>query len=52
MSACVGIGVRRKRSRVAVVDQGGEVLASRSIPDGVKPVLPVIGGLPAGRSAA
>jgi transposase len=38
--------VDRKRSQVAVIDQGGEVLANRNLPNEVKPILSVIGGLP------
>ena len=52
MSVYVGIDVHRKRSQVAVVNEGGEVLANRNVPNGVKPVLSVIGGLPAGTPAA
>ncbi len=52
MSVYVGIDVHRKRSQVAVIDQGGEVLANRNVPSGVKPILSVIGGLPAGTKAA
>lgn len=52
MSACVGIGVHRNRSRVAVIDEGGKVLVNRNVTNGVKPVLSVIGGLPAGTPAA
>jgi hypothetical protein len=52
MSACVGIDVHRNRSQVAVIDEGGKVLANRNVPNGVKPVLSVIGGLPAGTPAA
>ena len=48
MSACVGIDVQRKRSLVVVIDQSGEVLANRNVPNGVEPILGVIGGLPAG----
>ena len=36
MSVYVGIGVHRKRSQVAVIDAGGEVLASRNVPNGVE----------------
>jgi hypothetical protein len=43
MSVYVGIDVHRKRSRVAVVNEGGEVLANRNVPNGVKPILSVIG---------
>jgi transposase len=52
MSVYVGIDVHRKRSQVAVVDAGGEVLANRNVPNGVRPVLSVIGELPAGTPAA
>src|SRR5689334_3996056 len=52
MSVYVGIAVHRKRSQVAVIDQDGEVLANRNVPNGVKPILGVIGGLPAGTPAA
>src|SRR5262252_5234881 len=52
MSVYVGIDVHRKRSRVAVLNEGGEVLASRNVPNGVQSILSVIGGLPAGTPAA
>src|SRR6266699_2622542 len=52
MSVYVGIDVHRKRSQVAVIDQDGEVLANRNVPNGVKPILSVIGGLPPGTPAA
>jgi transposase len=52
MSVYVGIGVHRKRSQVAVVDQSGEVLTYRNVPNGVESVLKVIGGLPPGTPAA
>ncbi|HEV8274535.1 MAG TPA: IS110 family transposase [Streptosporangiaceae bacterium] len=52
MSVYVGIDVYRKRSQVAVVDESGEVLASRNAPNGVEPILGVIGGLPPGTPAA
>src|SRR5215472_236858 len=52
MSVYVGIDVHRKRSQVAVVDEGGEVLANRNVPNGVRPILSVIGELPAGTPAA
>jgi len=52
MSVYVGIDVHRKRSQVAVIDQGGEVLANRNVPNGVEPILGVIGGLPPGTPAA
>jgi transposase len=52
MSDYVGIDVHRKRSQVAVIDQDGEVLANRNVPNGVTPILSVIGGLPSGTPAA
>src|SRR5690242_6402293 len=52
MSVYVGIDVHRKRSQVAVINQGGEVLANRNVPNGVKPLLSVIGALPTGTPAA
>ena len=52
MSVYVGIDVHRKRSQVAVIDQAGEVLANRNVPNGVEPILKVIGGLPPGTPAA
>ena len=52
MSVYVGIDVHRKRSQVAVIDADGEVLANRNVPNGVEPILSVIGGLPAGTPAA
>jgi transposase len=52
MSVYVGIDVHRKRSQVAVIDQSGKVLANRNVPNGVEPILKVIGGLPPGTPAA
>ena len=52
MSVYVGIDVHRKRSQVAVIDAGGEVLASRNVPNGVETIVGVIGGLPPGTPAA
>jgi len=52
MSVYVGIDVHRKRSQVAVIDQDGGVLANRNVPNGVKPILGVIGNLPSGTPAA
>jgi len=52
MSVYVGIDVHRKRSQVAVINQGGEVLANRNVPNGVRPILSVIGDLPTGTAAA
>src|SRR5215475_7464676 len=52
MSVYVGIDVHRKRSQVAVIDQAGQVLANRNVPNGAEPILKVIGGLPPGTAAA
>ena len=52
MSVYAGIDVHRKRSPVAVIDQAGQVLANRNMPNGVQPILKVIGGLPLGTRAA
>lgn len=52
MSVYVGIDVHRKRSQVAVVDQAGQVLANRNVPNGTETVLRVIGDLPAGTPVA
>jgi transposase len=52
MSVYVGIDVHRKRSQVAVIDQSGEVLVNRNVPNGVEPILKVIGDLPPGTPAA
>ena len=52
MSVYVGIDVHRKRSQVAVIDAKGEVLANRNVPNGVEPILKVIGGMPPGTPAA
>jgi transposase len=52
MSVYVGIDVHRKRSQVAVVNSSGEVLTNRNVPNGVEPILSLIGGLPAGTPAA
>lgn len=35
--------MHRKRSQLAVVDEGGEVLANRNVPNGVESILRVIG---------
>ncbi len=37
---------------MAVIDQDGEVLANRNVPNGVGPILRVIGDLPSGTPAA
>src|SRR5260221_248373 len=52
MSVYVGIDVHRKRSQVAVIDSGGEVLANRNVPNGTETILGVIGGLPPGTPTA
>jgi len=52
MSVHAGIDVHRNCSQVAVVDQGGEVLANRNVPNGVEPIRSVIGRVPASTPAA
>jgi hypothetical protein len=52
MSVYVGIDVHRKRSQLAVIDARGEVLVNRNVPNGVEPILQVIGGLPPGTPTA
>ena len=52
MSVYVGIDVHRKRSQVAVVDEGGAVQVNRNVPNGVESVLQVIGELPVGTPVA
>jgi transposase len=52
MSVYVGIDVHRKRSQVAVIDEGGKVLTNRNVPNGVETVLNVIGQLPTGTPVA
>jgi transposase len=52
MSVYVGIDVHRKRSQLAVINASGEVLANRNVPNGVEPILKVIGDLPPGTPAA
>jgi transposase len=52
MSVCVGIGVHRKRSQIAVADQGGAIGVNRNVPNGRMSVLGVIGDLPAGTPVA
>ncbi len=52
MSVYVGIDVHRKRSQLAVIGTKGEVLVNRNVPNGVEPILKVIGGLPPGTPAA
>jgi transposase len=37
---------------VAVINQDGEVLANRNVPNGIETILSVIGGLPTGTPAA
>src|SRR5947199_373684 len=46
MSVHVGIDVHRKRSQIAVVEDGGAVRVNRNVPNGVEPVLSVRGRNP------
>ena len=53
MSVYVGIDVHRKRSQVAVIDQSvARCSPTGTCPNGVEPILGVIGGLPPGTPAA
>ena len=52
MSVYVGIDVHRKRSQVAVVAEDGRVQVNRNVPNGVEPILKVIGDLPTGTPVA
>ena len=52
VSVYVGIDVHRKRSQVAVVDQGGKVALNRNVVNGQEMILKLIGGLPAGTPVA
>ena len=52
MSVYVGIDVHRKRSQVAVVTEEGTVRVNRNVPNGVAPILKVIGDLPTGTPVA
>ncbi|WP_329343484.1 IS110 family transposase [Streptomyces sp. NBC_01352] len=52
MSVYVGIDVHRKRSQIAVADQGGAIGVNRNVPNGRMSVLGVIGDLPAGTPVA
>lgn len=52
MSVYVGIDVHRKRSQVAVVTEDGRVQVNRNVPNGVQPILKVIGDLPTGTPVA
>jgi transposase len=52
MSVYVGIDVHRKRSQVAVVAEDGQVQVNRNVPNGVEPILKLIGDLPAGTPVA
>ena len=47
MSVYVGIDVDGKRSQVAVVGEGGEVLANRNVPNGARTILPPVPPAPA-----
>jgi transposase len=52
MKAYVGIDVHRRRSQIAVMDEGGRTAVNRNVPNGREPVLGVIGDLPAGTPVA
>ncbi|MFF4761823.1 transposase [Streptomyces sp. NPDC001292] len=52
ISVYVGIDVHRKRSQIAVVEGDGAVRTNRNVPNGIRPVLSVIGDLPIGAPVA
>ncbi|MFF7550435.1 transposase [Streptomyces canus] len=52
MRAYVGIDVHRRRSRFAVMDEGGRTAVNRNVPNGRETVLGVIGDLPVGTPVA
>jgi hypothetical protein len=52
MSVYVGIDVHRKRSRVAVVTEGGQVQLNKNVVNGSEPMLRLIGDLPPGTPVA
>ena len=52
MSVYVGIDVRRRRSQVAVVTEGGKVQLGKNVVNGSGPMLRLIGDLPPGTPVA
>jgi transposase len=52
MSVYVGIDVHRKRSRVAVVTEDGQVRLNKNVVNGSEPCLRLIGDLPSGTPVA
>ena len=52
MQAYVGIDVHRRRSQIAVMDEGGRTTVNRNVANGREAVLGVIGDLPAGTPVA
>ncbi|MDQ1032535.1 transposase [Streptomyces umbrinus] len=52
MQAYVGIDVHRRRSQIAVTDEGGKIAVNRNVPNGRETVLGVIGDLPVGTPVA
>ena len=52
MSVYVGIDVHRKRSRVAVVTEDGQVQVNKNVVNGSEPMLRLIGDLPSGTPVA
>lgn len=52
MQAYVGIDVHRRRSQIAVMDEGGRTAVNRNVPNGRETVLGVIGDLPVGTQVA
>lgn len=52
MQAYVGIDVHRRRSQIAVMDEGGRTAVNRNVPNRRETVLGVIGDLPVGTPVA
>ncbi|WP_143079157.1 IS110 family transposase [Streptomyces monashensis] len=52
MQAYLGIDVHRRRSQIAVLDEGGRTAVNRNVVSGRKTVLGVIGDLPVGTPVA
>ncbi|MFE0134995.1 IS110 family transposase [Streptomyces sp. NPDC059037] len=52
MKAYVGIDVHRRRSQIAVMDEGGRTAVNRNVSNGRETVLEVIGDLPVGTPVA
>jgi hypothetical protein len=52
MSVYVGMDVHRKRSQVAVLDDAGDELRNRNVPNDPAQLVPILGALPSGTPVA